>query len=174
MTTKKEIEWQLYPKNMTCPKHLHDIINSFANQIDNIDSPHHKTLQSNDVLAYLRDPFTKLGYEVEKSKKAEDKIEVPVLFGKNGKLEKSFHADAYSFDLKTVIEVEAGRAVANYQFLKDLFEACVMADVDYCVIAVRRIYRQSEDFNKVIMFMDTLFSSTKLILPLKGVLIIGY
>ena len=49
-----------------------------------------------------------------------------------------------------------------------------MADVDYCVIAVRKIYRNSEDFNKVVYFMETLFSSTKLNLPLKGVLIIGY
>lgn len=108
------------------------------------------------------------------SKKDEDKIKVPVLYGKNGKLEKSFDADAYSQELKTVIEVEAGRAFTNYQFLKDLFEACVMTDVEYCVIAVRRIYRNSDDFNKVITFMDTLYSSTKFSLPLKGVLIIGY
>ena len=170
----KEIEWQLFPKNMTCPKHLLEVVGSFESELDNINSPSHNKLESNDVLSYLRDSLTHLGFDVEKSKKADDKIEVPVLFGKNGKLEKSFYADAYSFEKRTVVEVEAGRAVANYQFLKDLFEASVMADVDYCVIAVRRIYRNSEDFNKVIQFMDTLFSSTKLVLPLKGVLIIGY
>lgn len=49
-----------------------------------------------------------------------------------------------------------------------------MTDVDYCVVAVRRIYRNTEDFNKVITFMDTLYSSTRLTLPLKGVLIVGY
>lgn len=170
----KEIEWQLFPKNMTCPKHLLEIVETFKEQINNIDSISHERLESNEVLSFLREKFTLLGFDVEKSKKADDKIEVPVLFGKNGKLEKSFYADAYSFEKRTVIEVEAGRAVANYQFLKDLFEASVMADVDYCVIAVRRIYRGAEDFNKVIQFMDTLFSSTKLSLPLKGVLIIGY
>ncbi len=171
---KKELEWQLFPKNMSCPKHLIDLIKVFSDKLGDIDSLSHEKLESNEVLAFLRSGFETLGFNVEKSKKADDKIEVPVLFGKNGKLEKYFYADAYSFDLKTVVEVEAGRAVTNYQFLKDLFEACVMADVDYCVIAVRRVYRNSEDFNKVIQFMDTLFSSTKLILPLKGVLIIGY
>ena len=171
---KKGIEWQLFPKNMSCPKHLENIINVFVNQLNSIDSTSHSKLESNEVLSFLRADLEKNGFDVEKSKKASDKIEVPVLFGRNGQLEKSFYADAYSFDQKTVIEVEAGRGYANYQFLKDLFEACVMADVDYCVIAVRRIYRQTDDFDKVITFMDTLFSSTKLNLPLKGVLIIGY
>jgi hypothetical protein len=48
------------------------------------------------------------------------KIHVPVLFGANGKVEKSFDADAYSPKAGFVLEVEAGRAVANNQFLKDL------------------------------------------------------
>lgn len=75
---------------------------------------------------------------------------------------------------KIVIEVEAGRAVTNYQFLKDLFQACVMSDVDYLVIAVRNIYRKNQDFEKVISFFNTLYASGRLILPLKGILIIGY
>ena len=170
---KKSIEWQLFPKNLSCPEHLKKVVEAFGDQLDNIDSTSHQ-LDSNTVLGCLTENFSALGYVVEKSKKDEDKIKVPVLYGKNGKLEKSFDADAYSSNLKTVIEVEAGRAVTNYQFLKDLFEACVMTDVDYCVIAVRRIYRTSDDFNKVITFMDTLYSSTKFTLPLKGVLIIGY
>lgn len=48
---------------------------------------------------------------------------MPVLFGVNGKIEKSFGADAYSADTGYVIEVEAGRALINYQFLKVFFEA---------------------------------------------------
>lgn len=75
---------------------------------------------------------------------------------------------------KVVIEIEAGRAVSNYQFLKDLFQACVMQDVDYLVIAVRNIYRTSKDFDKLITFLDALYVSNRLILPLKGILIIGY
>ena len=111
---------------------------------------------------------------VEKSKKAEGKISVPVLFGLNGKPEKYFEADGYSFINKTVIEVEAGRAVTNYQFLKDLFQACMMYDVDYLIIAVRQTYSGNKDFEKVINFIDTLYTSGRLSLPLNGILIIGY
>jgi hypothetical protein len=44
-----------------------------------------------------------------------------MLFGLNGRLEKSFEADAYHEREGFVVKVEAGHAVANNQFLKDLF-----------------------------------------------------
>lgn len=167
------VEWQLYPKNIPCNKNLRSIIAVFEKRLNIIESSNHQ-LASNDVLSAISFDLESLGYKVEKSKLKDDKITVPVLYGRNGKLEKWFDADAYNYDEKTVVEVEAGRAVTNYQFLKDLFEASVMSNVDYCVIAVRKIYRQSLDFEKVIQFMDALYSSNKLTLPLKGVLIIGY
>jgi hypothetical protein len=49
-----------------------------------------------------------------------------------------------------------------------------MQDVDYAVIAVRQDYRGSDDYGKVISFIETLYASTKLQLPLKGLLILGY
>ena len=116
----------------------------------------------------------KLNFQIEKSKKSNDKIKVPVLFGQNGKLEKYFDADGYNKATKTVIEVEAGRAVSNYQFLKDLFHSCMMYEVDYLVIALRKNYRGNSDFQNVITFFDTLYVSGRLQLPLKRVLIIGY
>jgi hypothetical protein len=48
-----------------------------------------------------------------------------------------------------VLEVEAARGVDNNQFLKDLFQACMMHDVQYLGIAVRNVYPQSPDFEKV-------------------------
>ena len=103
-----------------------------------------------------------------------DKIHIPVLFGRNGTVEKAFDADAYHPAERFVIEVEAGRAVTNHQFLKDLFQACMMHDVDYLTVAVRNVYRKSKDFEKVYTFFDTLYKSSRLSLPLKGILIIGY
>lgn len=50
----------------------------------------------------------------------------------------------------------------------------MMTDVDYLVIAVRKIYRKNPDFQNVVTFFDTLFTSGRLKLPLKGILIIGY
>ena len=132
------ISWQYYPKSDAIPLHLVEVVSVFETHENQITSEVN-SLISDEVLAILGDGLGKTGYEVEKSKKKADKIHVPVLFGRNGKLEKSFDADGYNRDQKTVIEVEAGRAVSNYQFLKDLFQASMMHEVDYLVIAVRNV-----------------------------------
>ncbi len=129
---------------------------------------------SNEVLSKVRDGLENLGFLVESGKTAAEKIKVPVLYGPNGKVEKAFEADAYHAERKIVVEVEAGRAYTNHQFLKDLFQACVMQDVDYAVIAVRQDYRGSDDYSKIINFIEVLYTSTRLQIPLTGVLIIGY
>lgn len=158
---------------MGAPRHLIEIVRVFENNHVAINSEVH-TLSSDAVLEIIRPSLEKLDFEVEKSKRSVDKIHVPVLYGRNGTLEKSFNADAYNHASKTVIEVEAGRAVVNYQFLKDLFQACMMDNVEHLVIAVRNTYRNGKDFEKVLSFFNTLYASSRLNLPLKGILIIGY
>jgi hypothetical protein len=167
------IQYQFFPKSSGTPSSLLKIVDIFKQKELYISSIGHQ-LPSNDVLQIISEDIENLGYRVEKSKKSEDKIQVPVLFGRNGTLEKSFEADCYNPLEKVVIEVEAGRAVTNYQFLKDIFQACVMHDVDYLVVAVRNIYRSQKDFDMVINFLDTLYASNRLELPLNGILIIGY
>ncbi|MEH7181093.1 hypothetical protein [Neobacillus vireti] len=167
------INWQYYPKTDLIPNHLYAVVNIFENKQNQIDSSKF-TLPSNDVLAVIAEELEALHYQVEKSKREIDKIKVPVLFGRNGKLELYFEADAYHPIQKTVIEVEAGRAVDNFQFLKDLFQAAMMHDVEYLTIAVRTYYRKQKDFEKVTQFFDTLYASSRLKLPFKGILIIGY
>lgn len=49
-----------------------------------------------------------------------------------------------------------------------------MNNVEYLVIAVRNTYRGKKDFISVTTFIDTLYTSGRLKLPLKGILIIGY
>lgn len=167
------INWQYFPKSDKVPNHLSEVINVFRDVELDIDSKLHQHT-SNEVLSLLRTRLEKIDFLVEKSKKRSGKIHVPVLYGKNGSLEKFFEADGLNLRTKTVIEVEAGRGVTNHQFLKDLFQASVMHDIEYLIISVRNIYRTSKDFEKVITFMDTLYSSNRLQLPLKGILIIGY
>ena len=167
------INWQYYPKRKAAPAHLKQVVEVFIAKELAITSES-KSLGSNDVLKNVSQGLIELDYKVEISKKSLDKIKVPVLFGSNGKLEKYFDADAYHENLKTVVEVEAGRAVTNYQFLKDLFQACMMHEVDYLVIAVRKKYRSNPDYQNVITFFETLYASGRLALPLEGILIIGY
>jgi hypothetical protein len=141
-----------------------------------IDSESNEKQESNVVLAKVADGLLDLGFEVEAGKKGVDKIFVPVLFGTNGKVEKRFDADAWHRDWGIVLEVEAGRALANNQFLKDLFQASMMHGVEYCAIAVRNIYQagKSKDFEKITTFIETMYASERLHLPLKGILLIGY
>ena len=167
------INWQYFPKSDLAPDIATDVVNAFERISDRIDSSSLE-LQSNEVLAELCEQLQLCGFLVETGKKRNEKIPVPVLFGLNGKLEKSFDADAYHSEKGFVLEVEAGRGVVNNQFLKDLFQACMMRDVDFLGIAVRNIYKNGRDFDKVVKFFETLYASNRLVLPLKGILIIGY
>ena len=126
------------------------------------------------MLNELKGLLIKIGYKVEVSKSKDDKINVPVLFGLDNKIDKAFNADALSEDGKIVIEVEAGRATENNQFLKDIFQACMMFEVEYLIIPVRKTYRGHADFDIVHTFLETLYISNRLHLPLKGILLIGY
>ncbi|MGI6033589.1 MAG: hypothetical protein ACOX69_09255 [Coriobacteriales bacterium] len=172
-----DCNWSFYPKNVAAPDFALELVGIFDATMDRIDSESHD-LRSNEVLSALQPLLSSKGYDVEKSKKKEDLIEVPVLYGRQGAIEKSFYADALQQDFGLVVEVEAGRAVANNQFLKDLFEACMMVDIDYLAIAVRNTYSagaaESRDFERVCTFFDALYASNRLALPLKGILVIGY
>jgi hypothetical protein len=171
------IEWHYFPKNEDAIDILKKTVDCFKECHDKIDSStnddNETRLESNDVLDILRPYLVKLGFDVEDRAK-KNYITRPVLFGKNGKVEKSFRVDAYHKDAQTIIEVEAGRAVQGNQVFKDFFEACAMYNVDYLVLAARKTYRSGNDFESIITLFDTLFASGRLKTPLKGILIIGY
>lgn len=167
------IKYQFFPRSRGVTENIQLVIDCFSIIAEEIDSSSHD-LDSNSVLAKVRPHLENAGFEVEKGKNKEDKIDVPVLFGEDNKIDKSFFADAISKDGRIVIEVEAGQATENHRFLKDIFEACMMFDVEYLVIAVRKIYRKHEDFKRIYTFLETLYISNRLQLPLKGILLIGY
>jgi hypothetical protein len=175
MTVKKPlVEWQYFPKHSPCTDFLISVVAAFEEESTAVSSRENVGQSSDVVLAKLRPRLQGLGFRVESGKTADSRIRIPVLYGKNGSIEKSFDADAFHPREGVVLEIEAGRGVTNYQFLKDLFQACVMQGVDYLVIAVRQDYRGSNDFEKVCTFFETIFSSNRLILPLRGMLILGY
>ena len=142
------IRHQFFPVNKKTPEHLVSVIKVFNEYEDKINSHKHK-LDSNTVLEILRKNLEGVGFRIETGKKKNEKIKIPVLFGENDRIIKSFDVDGYHEEFKTVLEVEAGRGVTNNQFLKDFFEACIMVNVDYCIIAVRDTYLKQKDFEKV-------------------------
>ena len=167
------IRYQFFPRSVGINEQIQKIIDCFKAVDDQICSPEH-TLSSNEVLTILRKMLLAVPMQVERGKTKGSKIPVPVLFGLNNKIDQHFDADALSSDGKIVLEVEAGRAVDNYQFLKDIFQACMMYGVEYLVLAVRNDYRKHDDFKKIYSFLETLYISNRLHLPLKGILLVGY
>jgi len=170
------INYQFFPRSQGVTPEIRDIIDCFKRVDAERDEKIH--LKSNDMLALLRPGLEALGFQVETGKAKTEQIYVPVLFSENDVIDKFFAADALSKDHKIVIEVEAGRAVRNNQFLKDIFQACMMFDIEYLVIAVLNEYSgggaTTKDYHEVKTFLETLYISNRLKLPLKGILLIGY
>ncbi len=167
------LHYQLFPRSFGITLEVEDVIKCFQNNYDRIKSPENK-LNSDGVLKAISNDLKLLDFRVEQSKAKVDKIKVPVLFSLNNRIDKFFDADAVSADGKIVLEVEAGRAYVNNQFLKDVFQACMMPSVDYLILAVRNDYRGNDDFSKIFQFFETLYINGRLQLPLKGIVLIGY
>ncbi|MCY3740772.1 MAG: hypothetical protein OXH00_07120 [Candidatus Poribacteria bacterium] len=167
------LRYQLFPRSQGITEQIQHVIECFEQTYDQIRSPENK-LKSDEVLDILRSHLEQIGFTVETGKTKGQKIPVPVLFGLNNTIDQSFNADGVSNDGKIVIEVEAGRATANYAFLKDIFQASMMHGVEFLILAVRNDYRGGDDFQKVYTFLETLYISSRLVLPLKGIILIGY
>lgn len=165
--------YQFFPRSHGLTDEIKAVVSCFEAVKDEIDSTT-KNLSSNEVLEVLRPHLLNQRFYVEAGKKVDEKIPVPVLFGIDNTIDRQFFADALSEDGRIVIEVEAGQAVENNKYLKCIFQACLMFDVEYLVLAIRCIYRKKPDFEKVFSFLETLYISNRLKLPLKGILLIGY
>lgn len=168
------------PGTTSVPTHLLDILGVFEKYNDKIDSAQNKH-RSDKVLSYLQAELQGLEYQVETSKKKVGRIEIPIHDG-DGRLVRHINPDARHLGYRTIIEVEAGRAVDNNQYLKDLVWAATIPEVDYLALAVRKFYSKNDkksnrqttqrDYEKIAADLSAI--SHHLQLPLKGVLLIGY
>lgn len=169
----EKIRYQLFPRSFGITEQIEAVIKCFENNFELINSYSHNH-NSNEVLEVVRTELEGIGFKIEKSKKQSDKIRVPVLFGLNNKIDKFFDADGINKEKTIVLEVEAGRAYRNNQFLKDIFQACMMPTVEYLILAVRNTYSGTDDFQSIFAFIETLYINGRLKLPLKGIVLIGY
>ena len=173
------VRWYFYPRSDGCPDELRAVAEVFSRKhsaISSFGKTKEVALDSNAVLAALAEDLAAIGFRVETGKRAKSKISVPVLYGLSGSPTKSYEVDGWHTGLAAVIEVEAGQAVSNFKFLKDLFEACVMDGVFYLVLAVQNWYyaARRDDFAEVSTWFDAAYASGRFTLPLKGILLIGY
>ena len=84
-----DILWTYFPKNSETTRNLKDIVEIFRKNVRKIDS-NNNTFSSDEVLGVISDDLKRIGYRVEKSKRREDKIRIPVLYGECGKIELAF------------------------------------------------------------------------------------
>jgi hypothetical protein len=109
-------QWAQFPRNQRPSQLTCDVVAVFEDVADRIDSEKEESriapggpgLSSNEVLALIAPGLEKLGFTVERGKVKEDRIDVPVLYGLNGRIEKAFQADAWHKEQRVVLEVEAG------------------------------------------------------------------
>lgn len=167
------IQFQFYPRSVGLTEPIAAVVECFRQVAKDISSPEHD-LSSDGVLRVIRPRLEAIQFKVEMGKSRSQKLKVPVLFGLNNAIDKYFDADAVSADGKVVIEIEAGRALDNYAFLKDIVEASLMSGVEYLVIAVRNHYRGGRTFERIAVFIETLYISNRIHLPLRGILLVGY
>jgi hypothetical protein len=166
----KTINWQYFPKSEKPPKEISDVVTCFEKKQVTISKI--KKIDADSVLKLLAADLKKQGFQIENKK-----LSVPVLYGANGSVEKQFLIDAFEPKMGIVLEVEAAAAVINYLFMKDILEASLIDGANYLIIAVRNsnpTTNNQKDFETVCRFLETIYSSNQLRLPLKGVLIIGY
>jgi len=168
------LNWIFYPLSEKPNDLVLKIVNVFEKHYDQFESESHVGLKSDDVLRIVADSLAEIGFTVERGKKASEKVKVPVLFGPLGKPQKTFEVDAYYPEFGFIVEIEAGRGYMNNHFLRDIFEACMMHGVRYLAIAIRNDYRGHKDYERTKLFLETLYASNRLKLPLNGLLLIGY
>lgn len=172
--------WRVYPRSRPPDAVALDIAASFQAVKAQIESPTNQKT-SNQVLALIRPELEARGFDVENPAK-KVRLDVPVLFGENGRAEKTYRVDAWNRTARAVLEVESGAAFDAHRFHKDLLEACVMADIGLFCIAVKNEYRpkrfkeshsSQRDYAAGVTFLETLYAS-RMRLPLDAVMILGY
>lgn len=101
------IKFQFFPRSRGVTKEIEQIIDCFK-MIDNDRTKDH--LKSNEMLSLLKPYLEEIGFQVEQGKKESEKIGVPVLFGENNSVDKSFYADAFNHG-KTICDTFQKRNV---------------------------------------------------------------
>lgn len=170
--------WSYFPRNERPPAWVDDFVRVVNSVEDTISTVEVKTgLSSDNVLKELSPGLTALGYAVESGKTKAAKISRPVLFGENGVAEVSYEIDAFHDQLGVAVEVEAGRGAANNADYRDLVRTSLILDADFLAMLMPITYRSTmaiQAYSRARGQLDAIYASSRLRLPFRGVLLVGY
>lgn len=174
--------WTYYPSRSPAPHWVNDFVDVVAAAQETIDSRNAEGLTSDKVLAVLRPGLENLGYTVESGKRAENKIHLPVLFGRQGAEVVAYEVDAVHRELGVVVEIEAGRGARGNAVYRDLVRASLIVGARFLVIGVMLEYRINSgdklvhvrSYEDSAKQMDAIYASGRLGLPFEGLLLFGY
>ncbi|MYA30141.1 MAG: hypothetical protein F4Y31_02805 [Gammaproteobacteria bacterium] len=176
------IRFSTFPRTRVPPSFIKDVVEVFQTNCGQIGTnPQKKGLTSDEMLAVLRDDLTNLGFHVEASKLAKDKIRRPVFFGENARPYLQYELDAWHPDWRAGLEIEAGRAWMGNAIYRDLIQALVMVETDHLFLAVPNGYRYmsggrqvtSRDYEHTVTVADALYAHSRIDMPY-SLCVIGY
>ena len=134
--------WDHFPRNMRPPEWVEPLVGHMHAAEGRISTVEQKTgLHSDHVLRELAPCLKELGYNIEASRSASDRIRCPVLFGSNGHAEVSYDIDASHDEYGIVVEVEAGRAASNNATYRDIIRASLILDAWFLLLLLPVAYR---------------------------------
>lgn len=179
---KTSVRFTSFPRTEPPPQFIPNIVEVFRSAETQIGSEAlTKGLTSDAVLTVLHPQLETLGFQIEKGKSRDQKIDRPVFFGENGVPTLRYQIDAYHPGWRCGLEVEAGRAWMGNAVYRDMIQALVMVQVDHLVLAVSNVYKyqsggksaRSTDYANTCDVADALYLHTRVRLPY-GLTVIGY
>jgi hypothetical protein len=174
--------YMFFPRTKTPPAWAEEVLGVFRQHRTEIDTKNARHSTSDEVLAMLRPDLEHIGFKVESGKRQSEKLHRPVLFGEMGSHDVKYEIDAYQEANKIVLEVEAGRAIMGNAIFRDIIQMSLMVDADHAVIAMPQVYSYKSGgktmtnraYEDGFGILDAIWSSDRLQLPFKGLLLVGY
>lgn len=176
------VRFTCFPRTSPPPLFIARVVEAFRSHESEVGTEHlEKGLESDAVLRCLAVDLRRGGFEVEASKRQQDRLSRPVFFGENGRTTLRYEIDAYAPEFRCGLEVEAGRATMGGAVFRDLFQAMVMVDVDHLCLAVPNKYKfqsggrlvVSPDYAKTVAVAEALYGHSRVAMPY-GLTVIGY
>lgn len=174
--------WNYYPLSEMPPPWVHDFTAAVAAARPSIESSEVLDLRSDVVLSHLASALSLLGYTVETGKTTIQKVRRPVLFGENGRERVAYEVDAFHDELGIAVEVEAGRGARGNAIYRDLIRASLIVGANYLALGVMTEYRhlnkgktqRVKSYDDARDQLDAIYTSGRLKLPFRGLLLFGY